>query len=114
MAEEFVTRKELHGIVKTAVADALREYQHECVLDLSSEELRQVDNLFSTIRTIGEGDLVKGIDHIRENHQFITKYVSITGRIGTIVITSITIFVIGLVGSVLWEGIISRSKEVLK
>lgn len=57
--------------VHCAVTKAMREYEHECVLDLNQPEVDAVQNLVDVIRATGHGDINKGVEEIRENHSFI-------------------------------------------
>lgn len=110
---QYVRRDELSEVVQAAVAAALRDYQHECVFDMSPEEVKQVENMMFAIKEIGCGDLGKGITTIRENHKLIARYVNVTGKIGT---TVITILIVGLVGwalDVFSGGIVARLKQAL-
>ena len=63
----------LTEVVRCAVVKAMENYEHECVLDLSSKELEATQNLVDVLRATGQGDVIHGVEEIRENHAFICK-----------------------------------------
>lgn len=63
----------LTEVVRCAVVKAMENYEHECVLDLSSKELEATLSLVDVIKATGHGDMNNGVQEIRENHAFICK-----------------------------------------
>ena len=63
----------LTEVVRCAVVKAMENYEHECVLDLSPKELEATQNLVDVLRATGQGDVLHGVEEIRENHAFICK-----------------------------------------
>ena len=114
MDMEYVRRHELELIVTNAVKTALELYKHECVLDLDPEQIRQVGNIFSAIKEIGKGDLTAGVETMRENHKLVSLYRNTTGKIGTVVITTIIVALVGVTGSSLVIGFVEKIKAVIK
>ena len=109
-----VKRDELEKIIKDAVKSALDTYQHKCVLNLDSEQIRQVSNLFNAIKEVGDGQLEHGVEIIRDNHKLISRYVTITGKIGTSVITTVVFIVLAFFGSSVVIGVVEKLKGVIK
>ena len=111
---EFVRKAELEEIVKRAVSVALSEYKHTCVLDLDTEQVRQIDNIFSAIKEIGGGDIGRGVETVRENHKMLSRYCRVTGKIGTTVISMVVISIITVAGSAFLLGLVEKAKGALK
>lgn len=111
---EFVRKAELEEIVKRAVSIALSEYKHTCVLDLDTEQIRQIDNIFSAIKEIGSGDIGRGVETVRDNHKMLSRYCRVTGKIGTTVISMIVISVVTVAGSAFLLGIVEKIKGAIK
>lgn len=111
---EYVRCAELAAIITKTVKEVLTTYNHECVLDLDAEQLRQVGNLFSAIKEIGQGDLSIGVERIRENHKLITRYCNVTGKIGTTVITAIVVLALSFIGSSFVIGLVEKTKAAIK
>jgi hypothetical protein len=109
-----VKKEELQDIIKGAVKDALNAYQHKCVLNLDSEQIRQVGNLFNAIKEIGDGQLEHGVEIIRDNHKLISRYVTVTGKIGTSVITTVVFIILAFFGSSVVIGVVEKLKGVIK
>ena len=111
---EYVRKSELQELVRLAVSAAMADYQHKCILDLEPEQIRQVDNIFTAIREIGNGDIGSGVVTIRDNHKMLARYCRVTGKIGTTVISMIVISVLTVAGSAFLLGLIDKAKGVLK
>lgn len=111
---EYVRRVELDAIITKTVKEVLTTNKHECVLDLNKEQLRQVGNLFSAIEEIGQGNLSVGVERIRENHKLITRYCTVTGKIGTTVITALVVLVLSFIGSSFVIGLVEKTKAAIK
>lgn len=77
MTENFVTTVTtvvLHSLkcsTSVAVAEAMEEYQHKCLLDLDEKEIEATQTFFDVVKATGHGNIVAGIEEIRENHNFI-------------------------------------------
>ena len=63
----------LTEVVRCAVVKAMENYEHECVLDFSAKELEATQNLVDVLRATGQGDVIHGVEEIRENHAFVCK-----------------------------------------
>lgn len=111
---EYVRRVELDAIITKTVKEVLTTYNHECVLDLDEEQLRQVGNLFSAIKEIGQGNLSVGVERVRENHKLITRYCNVTGKIGTTVITALVVLALSFIGSSFVIGLVEKTKAAIK
>lgn len=111
---EYVRRIELDAIITKTVKEVLTTYKHQCGLDLDEEQLRQVGNLFSAIKEIGQGDLSVGVERIRENHKLITRYCNVTGKIGTTVITAFVVLALSFIGSSFVIGLVEKTKAAIK
>ena len=109
-----VKKDELEKIIKDAVKSALDMYQHKCVLHLDQDQIKQVGNLFNAIKEVGDGKLEHGVEVIRDNHKLISKYVSVTGKIGTSVITTVVFIVLAFFGSSLVVGIVEWIRGVAR
>ena len=94
MDREYVRRRELEEIIKKSVQQALSEYNHKCLLNLSDEQIREVHNIFNAIKEVGHGNPDVGVERIRENHKMLDRYCEVTGRIGTTVITAVVLVVL--------------------
>lgn len=80
MVEDAVTRAMkgvfavgLTEIVRCAVVKAMENYEHECVLDFTPNELEATQNLVDVIRATGHGSILAGVEEIRENHAFVCR-----------------------------------------
>ena len=111
---EYVRRVELDAIITKTVKEVLTTYNHKCVLDLDEEQLRQVGNLFSAIKEIGQGNLSVGVERVRENHKLITRYCNVTGKIGTTVITALVVLALSFIGSSFVLGLVEKTKAAIK
>ena len=114
MDREYVRRKELEEIIKKSVQQALSEYNHKCLLNLSDAQLREVHNIFNAIKEVGHGNLDVGVERIRENHKMLARYCEVTGRIGTTVITTVVLVVLGFVGSSFIIGVVEKLNQSVK
>ena len=111
---EYVRRAELDAIITKTVKEVLTTYHHDCVLDLDEDQLRQVGNLFSAIKEIGQGNLSVGVERVRENHKLITRYCLVTGKVGTTVITAIVVLALSFIGSSFVIGMVEKTKAAIK
>lgn len=107
MADDYVRRSELDGIIRNAVRQTLDEYEHECVLSLKAGDAEHARDIFQAIRELGHGDLCDGIAELRENHSFVARYRRFTGQIGTTIITVVILAIMGVIGSTVVAGAIS-------
>lgn len=112
--KEYVRKSELESIITRTVREALAVYKHDCVLHLEPEQIKQVGNLFSAIKEIGKNDLSVGIEQIRENHKLWVSYRAVTGKIGTTIITTIILALLGFIGTSFLAGIVEKIKLVVK
>lgn len=110
MSDEFVRRLELPQIIKTAVREALDEYEHECVLALRPGDQDYARDIFQALRELGHGSLGDGVAEMRENHAFVARYRKFTGHIGTTVVTVILVAIMGVIGSGLVAGVVSWAR----
>lgn len=110
MSDEFVRRSELPQIIKTAVREALDEYEHECVLALRPGDQDYARDIFQALRELGHGSLGDGVAEMRENHAFVARYRKFTGHIGTTVVTVILVAIMGVIGSGLVAGVVSWAR----
>ena len=114
MADEYVKRSELPEILKTAVREALNEYQHECILNLRTGDAEYGRELFQALREIGHGNLGDGITEVRENHTFIMRYRKWACNTGGMILTLIILAVAGFAGSSFISGTVSALKATLR
>ena len=114
MDREYVRRKELEEIIKKSVQQALAEYQHKCVLNLSEGQIHEVHNIFNAIKEVGNGDLDVGVERIRDNHKMLSRYCSVTGQIGTSVITVVVMVALAFAGSSFVLGLAAKINQVVK
>lgn len=84
--ELYIKRTELPGIIRDAVRQALDEYQHTCVMCLSSEDIPHVRDLVHAVREIGDDNIKKGIVIIRDNHKFVNRCHGAATKVGWFVI----------------------------
>jgi len=114
--DQYVRRDELALVVKDAVVGAFRDYQHECLFgfDFSPSDVKQVENMMFAIKELGDGDMAKGVQVVRGNHEFISRYKDYTGRAGTAMFTVIIIGVLGIVGSAIVAGTIAWVRQITK
>ena len=108
--EDFVRRSELPQIIKTAVREALDEYEHERVLALRSGDQDYARDIFQALRELGHGSLGDGVAEMRENLAFVARYRKFTGHIGTTVVTVILVAVMGVIGSGIVAGAVAWVK----
>ena len=59
--------------VHCAVTKAMREYTHDCVLDLDASELQAMQTMVDVVKSTGHGNVMTGVEEIRENHNFVVK-----------------------------------------
>lgn len=111
---DCVRRDELSEIIHSAVQQALSSYAHKCVLNLSDTQRAEVHNIFNAIKEVGNGDIDVGIERIRDNHKMLARYCTVTGKIGTTVITSVVVLVLTFLGSSLLLGFIEKLKNAVK
>lgn len=96
----------LTEVVHLAVTKAMDGYSHECVLDLSPKEIEAVESLLGTIKSVGHGDLDKGVEGVRENHVFVARLRTKLDKAGDAVTSCILRAVTTVVLSTLGLGII--------
>lgn len=111
---EYVRKSELQELVRLAVSAAMADYQHKYVLDLEPEQIKQIGNIFTAIREIGNGDIGTGVVTIRDNHKMLARYCRVTGKIGTTVISMIVISILTVAGSAFLLGLIEKARGALK
>lgn len=114
MDREYVRKKEIEEIIKKSVRQALSEYNHKCLLNLSDAQLREVHNIFNAIKEVGHGNLDVGVERIRENHKMLARYCEVTGRVGTTVITAVVLVVLSFAGSSFVLGLIEKINQTVK
>ena len=92
--------------VQVAVAKAMDEYDHDCVLDLEPEELKGLRKLADIASSLGEhGDIKDGISEIRDNHHFIKRFRKKVDKVGGAMLIAIAGTVVGTVLLILGIGV---------
>ena len=92
-----LTVGEFNKVVQKAVKE------HRCPIPADAAE--EVGHFFGMVEDIGEGDIRKGIEAVREHHKFIKSMSSVRNKIGTVIITLITLTVGGSILAFIWKGI---------
>ena len=59
--------------VHCAVTQAMKDYKHECLLDLDERELEAMQTMVDVVKSTGHGNIVAGVEEIRENHTFVVR-----------------------------------------
>ena len=59
--------------VHCAVTQAMKDYKHECLLDLDERELEAMQTMVDVVKSTGHGNIISGVEEIRENHTFVVK-----------------------------------------
>lgn len=91
--------------VDVAIAKAMEDYEHECVLGLDADELKAVRKLADVAASLGEhGNAKDGIEEIRANHAFLKQFRRKVDRVGGAMLISIATTLIGLVLAILGIG----------
>lgn len=86
--------RELKQVFKDSLNEVFRET--ECTIcPISKESREEMGHFMGMVRDIGEDNLNKGIETIRENHKFVRKLNSASNKIGMIVLTFLIITVCG-------------------
>lgn len=92
--------------VQIAVAKAIDEYEHECVLDLEADELKGLRKLADIASSlVDHGDIKDGISEIRDNHHFIKKFRRKVDKVGGAMLIAIAGTVVGTVLLILGIGV---------
>ena len=93
---------------KTMVAEVVREELENhagfCRIDLSDAKAAEVGHAFGVFTDLGAGDVSKGIEAIRANHQWTSSMRGLSGKVGGVVlVVAITTLAGGLLAA-LWAG----------
>jgi hypothetical protein len=92
--------------VDVAIAKAMEDYEHECVLDLDVDELKAMRKFADVATSLGEhGNIKDGVEEIRANHAFLKQFRRKIDRVGGAMLISIATTLIGLVLLILGIGI---------
>lgn len=59
--------------VHCAVTQAMKDYKHECLLDLDEKELEAMQTMVDVVKSTGHGNIIAGVEEIRENHTFVVR-----------------------------------------
>ena len=97
----------LSEAVKGAVSQAMREYKHECLLDLEGKDIDAMQNLIEVIRGTGHGKIDEGVEEIRANHAFLSQFRKKADKAGSALIVTIIASLVGAVSVIIGAVIIS-------
>lgn len=93
-----LTEEELAEFIKGVASDGLKEAGgHICTLP--SDIRDEVSHIEIALKTIGEGNISKGVERIRENHQFVSSLRKVRNRIGNMVLGFL---VLGVMSGILY------------
>jgi hypothetical protein len=95
--------------IKTAVKEALAEVGHDrCACGLSPEHQAEMGHMVGMVRDLGEGDLSRGVESMRQSLQFVPALIRVRNRVGTwalsVIVLSLTAGALGLI----WHGLLSK------
>lgn len=95
------TATQLKSYITEAVKDALKE--SGCgMCPLPPEMIVEIGHLNDVIKSLGDGDVSRGIERFRENNKFLRQYRKLAESIGSIVLKlAITAFFVGVTA---WFG----------
>lgn len=84
--------------VDAVVFTAMDTYEHECVLDLDTDELKAVKKIADIASSLGDhGDLRDGISEMRDNHHFMKRFRRKVDKVGGAMLIAIATTIIGII-----------------
>ena len=104
MTDEF--KEELKIIIKDVVKEELDAHGHQCSLNLDTSEIKQINHAVGMMTDLGDGELRKGIELIRENHQYLAKQRMRNDRLHNVVYFTILTVVISGFARMAWVGFV--------
>jgi uncharacterized protein CbrC (UPF0167 family) len=97
-------RTELSKLVGESVQEAMRQYTPICPCNLDEESLKHVGHFFGMLRDIGEGDVGKGCERMRDVADAYKRGAWIAEKVGWAIIITIVAGTLGLLWGIIKVG----------
>ena len=106
--QSCVSVEDLRSIIDRVVRDAVREAigNHQCIHGLSPHDVQALRHVADYLVVIGGGDTTRGAEVLREQSRFISKFMSLSGRIGSYIVLSVVGAVLVVAGSSIVRGVV--------
>jgi hypothetical protein len=103
-----MTKEEIKAIINEAVAMGIKEHVAACPIPLDAQ--KQIGHFFGVVTDLGDGDIRKGVEVLRNHHKFISNLTNVRNKLGN---TILGVF-IALLTTGLLTLLSSGFREVLK
>lgn len=80
-------------------------YQTVCMCGLSTEARNEMSHFMGMVRDIGEGDHARGIEDMRENIKYFSRFRRRGEKIGLAIVSFVSISVVGAAIYLIREGV---------
>lgn len=97
-----ITRAQLEDIISSSVAKTVEK---KCRFPISDEHATETAHLYSMISDLGDGDMSKGIEESRQNHNYVKKIRAKSDKFSTYFFMLIIAALTGGILKTIWEGI---------
>ena len=104
MDKQILSENEISAIVKTAMVEVVGNYRPiEC--PVADDVAKEMGHFFGMIKDVGDGDLGRGIESVREGVKFINKLQATRQKIADWISRSVIVTAIAAVLALLGLGI---------
>jgi hypothetical protein len=100
--------EDLRSIIDRVVRDAVREAigDHQCMHGLSPHDVQAMRQVADYLVVLGGGDTTRGAEVLREQSRFLSKFMSISSRVGSYIVLSVVGAVLVVAGSSIVRGVV--------
>jgi hypothetical protein len=100
--------EDLRSIIDRVVRDAVREAigDHQCMHGLSPHDVQAMRQVADYLVVLGGGDTTRGAEVLREQSRVLSKFMSISSRVGSYIVLSVVGAVLVVAGSSIVRGVV--------
>jgi hypothetical protein len=103
--QEREWRDEIRSLIREVVRDEMRSFKHQCRFQISEEEARDLGGYIHMMTALGDGEVSKGIDVIRDNHRWLKLQRDRSDRLSLAILIFVATTIAGGALTALWLGL---------
>lgn len=98
-ADRQMLREDMRQVVREEMA------AQACACKLEIEERREMGHLIGMVRDVGDGDIAKGVEVLRDQVKTTRRILALSSRISTIIIGALATSLVAAALAALWVGV---------
>jgi len=108
---KVITKSQLEELISGLVKKA---YSDHCRFPVSDDQAKEASHIFGMVTDVGDGDLSKGVEEMRKNHNYVKKLRDKGDKFSTYFFMIIIAALTGGVLKSIWEGLKSLATAATK